>query len=434
MVRIPFQYTPRSYQLPVRWVRENGIKRVIKVRHRRAWKDRDDWNNMIHKAFMQPWLYFYVFPTQKQARLAIRDGMDKFWFRYIDHVPEEITKLKDKQQMKIELTNWSIIQMVGTELGQIDRLVWSNPIWVQFSEYSLCSPRAWDLIRPILAENGGRAWFNYTPRGRNHWFDLYNLAKDNPNRYTSLLSVDDTQDENGNRLISDEYLQEELSMGMDYDLRLQEYYCSFDASIQWAYYTSQLKALWDRRTTVPIEQWLEVHTFWDIWVGDATAIIFAQIVGKEVRVVDYIESSWEWVGYYLEELKKKGYMYWNHYFPHDVEVREFTSGKSRLDTIREKGLTNIKITPKLWVMDGIDLARQYFQYMWFDKNRCSYLLDCLQQYHKEYDEKRKIYKEHPEHDWSSHGADAFRYMAVNIDTLLKWKSIYKAHVSNYIPY
>ena len=430
MVRIPFQYTPRSYQLPVRGVRENGIKRVIKVRHRRAWKDRDDWNNIIHKTFMQPWLYFYVFPTQKQARLAIRDGMDKFWFRYIDHVPEEITKLKDKQQMKIELTNWSIVQMVGTELWQIDRLVGSNPIWVQFSEYSLCSPRAWDLIRPILAENWWRAWFNYTPRGRNHWFDLYNLAKDNPNRHTSLLTVDDTKDENWNRLISDEYLQEELAMGMDYDLRLQEYYCSFDASIQGAYYTQQLKALWDRRTTVPIEQWLEVHTFWDIWVWDATAIIFAQIVGKEVRVVDYLESSWEWVGYYLEELKKKWYMYWNHYFPHDVEVREFTSGKSRLDTIREKGLTNIKITPKLWVMDGIDLARQYFQYMRFDKARCSYLLDCLQQYHKEYDEKRKIYKEHPEHDWSSHGADAFRYMAVNIDTLLKWKSLYKAHTSS----
>jgi len=403
---------------------------VIKVWHRRAGKDRDDWNNMIHKAFMQPWLYFYVFPTQKQARLAIWDGMDKFWFRYIDHVHDVITKVKDKQQMKIEMINWSIIQMVGTELWQIDRLVWSNPIWVQFSEYSLCSPRAWDLIRPILAENWGRAGFNYTPRGRNHWYQLYELAKDNPNWHTSLLTVDDTKNEDGERLISDEYLQEELAMGMDYDLWLQEYYCSFDASIQGAYYTQQLKALWDRKTTVPVERWLEVHTFWDIGVWDATAIIFAQIVGKEVRVVDYLESSGEWVGYYLEELKKKWYFYGNHYFPHDVEVREFTSGKSRLDTIKEKWLTNIKITPKLWVMDGIDLARQYFQYMWFDKNNCSYLLDCLGQYHKEYDEKRKIYKEHPEHDWSSHAADAFRYMAVNVDWLLKWKAIYKAHTSS----
>lgn len=369
---------------------------------------------------MQPWLYFYVFPTQKQARLAIWDGMDKYWFRYIDHIPDEITVAKDKQQMKIELKNWSIIQMVGTELWQIDRLVGSNPIWVQFSEYSLCSPRAWDLIRPILAENGGRAGFNYTPRGRNHWFELYQLAKDNPNWHTSLLTVDDTLNEEWERLISNEYLQEELSMWMDHDLWLQEYYCSFDASIQWAYYSNQLKQMEaeNRRTIVPIEQWVDVHTFWDIGVWDATAIIFAQFIGKEIRIVDYLEASGEGVGYYLQELKAKNYTYWNHYLPHDVEVREFTSWKSRIDTMKEKWMTNIKITPKLWIMDGIDLARQYFQYMYFDK-KAQYLIDCLWQYHKEYDEKRKIYKESPDHDWSSHWADAFRYLAVNADQLLK---------------
>lgn len=384
---------------------------------------------------MQPWLYFYIFPTQKQARLAIWDGMDKFWFRYIDHVPDEIGK-KDKQQMKIELNNGSIIQMVWTELGQIDRLVGSNPIGVQFSEYSLCSPRAWDLIRPILAENWWRAWFNYTPRWRNHWYQLYQLAKDNPNRHTSLLTVDDTKNEEWNRLISDEYLQEELSMWMDYDLWLQEYYCSFDASIQWAYYTKQIKKLKEeeRLTTVPVEEGLEVHTFWDIWVADATSIVFAQFLWREIRVVDYLESSGEWVEYYLRALKEKWYMYWTHHLPHDAEVREFTTGKSRVDTMKEKWMSNIVITPKLWLMDWIDLARKYFNHMYFDKGRTEYLIDCLGQYHKEYDEKRKIYKDHPEHDWSSHGADAFRYLAVNCEKYMSTQTTdykrYKTSLKN----
>jgi len=417
---IPHKYKPRSYQLPVWKARENWIKRVIKVWHRRAWKDRDDRNNMIHKAWKTPWLYFYIFPTQSQARKAIWDWMDANWFRYIDHIPEEITVRKDQQQMKIEMINWSIIQIVGTELWQIDRLVWSNPIWVQFSEYSLSNPRAWDLIRPILAENWWWAWFNYTPRWRNHGYDLFMLAKDNPKREVSLLTVDDTCREDWNPIISKEYLQEELDMWMDYDLWLQEYYCSFDASVQWAYYSSNLKKMDEenRFCSIPYDPALDVHTFWDLWISDATAIIFAQIFGKEVRIIDYLESSWEWMDYYIRQLKDKGYNYWNHYLPHDAEARELTTWVSRVETMRNKWLENIKITPRLWIMDWIDQARAMFQNLWINKDKAEYIYRCLWQYHKEYDEKRKIFKDHPEHDRSSHWADAFRYLAVNYSSLL----------------
>jgi len=133
----------------------------------------------------------------------------------------------------------------------------------------------------------------------------------------------------------------------------------------------------NRRTTVPVERWIDVHTVRDIWVSDATSIIFFQIIWKEVRLVDYLEASWEWVQYYMQELKDKWYDYGYHFFPHDIEHREFTTWVSRLDTLKSLWLKNIKVTPKLWIMDWIDLARKVFKYIWVDKQRCEHLIDCL---------------------------------------------------------
>lgn len=309
--------------------------------------------------------------------------------------------------MLIELKNGSIIQIIGTD--DIDRIVGTNPIGCVFSEYSLQNPRAWDMLRPILAENGGWAVFNYTPRGKNHGYDLYEMAKDNPKWFTQILTVDDTG------AISKEAIEEERASGMDEDLIQQEFYCSFNAAIQGSYYARQIQRAEDdgRITSVPYMAEIPVHTYWDLGVGDSTAIWFVQLVGNEIRIIDYYEASGEGLPYYARVLQDRGYIYGQHFAPHDIQVRELGSGLSRLETARSLGI-NFQIVKSMPLDDGINASRVIFNRCWFDKEKAKQGLNCLINYRKEYDEKRKEYKNVPLHDWSSHGADAFRYMSIAI--------------------
>jgi hypothetical protein len=229
-----------------------------------------------------------------------------------------------------------------------------------------------------------------------------------------MLTVNDTKDENGKRIVSDEMIQEERNSWMDEDLLQQEYYVSFQALNQWAYYNKQIKKAKEdwRFTIVPYEEWLLVDTFWDLWVNDTNSIWFIQHINKEIRIIDYIEWSWEWLTYYLWELKSKPYKYWTHYFPHDIRVREYTTGKTREQTLRELWIDNIDIVPNISIEDWIDAVRRIFQYCVFDKDKCKLGIDALKDYHKAYDETRQTYKNHPEHNRASNAADGFRYFSV----------------------
>lgn len=414
-IQIPHKFTPRPYQIPILKYIDNWGLRAVQVRHRRTWKDKTDFAAIIvKKAFERIGTYFYIFPTYSQGKKVLRDGIDRDWLKVLDHIPKQLIKRKDNTDMIIELTNGSIIQVVGTDWKNIDRLVGTNPVGVVFSEYSLQNPRAWDLLRPILMENGWFAVFNFTPRWENHAFDLYEMAKDNPKRFCQLLTINDTKDENGNRIVTDAMIEEERASWMDEDLLQQEYYVSFQALSQWAYYNKQIKKAKEdgRITTVPYEPWLLVDTFWDLWVNDTTAIWFVQILNKELRIIDCIESSGEWLTYYLWEIAKKWYNYWFHYFPHDIRVREFTSGKSREQTLLELWVSNIRVVDNFPISDGIDAVRRIFQYCIFDKDKCKLGIDALKDYHKEYDESRQTYKDHPDHNRSSNYSDAFRYFAI----------------------
>ena len=151
-------------------------------------------------------------------------------------------------------------------------------------------------------------------------------------------------------------------------------------------------------------------TFWDLGVGDATSIWFMQAVGNEIRFIDYFESSGEGLKYYADILQEKGYTYGRHFAPHDIQVKELGSGLTRLETARSLGI-KFEIAPKQGVEDGINAARTIFNKCYFDEKNCHEGLQALRNYRKEYDDKRKQYKPRPYHDWSSHAADAFRYLA-----------------------
>lgn len=291
----------------------------------------------------------------------------------------------------------------------VDRLVGSNPVGCVFSEYSLQDPRAWDYIRPILAENGGWAVFIYTPRGRNHGYELYEMAKGNPRWFCQMLHISDT------KAIGDEAIQEEREAGMPEEMIQQEFFCSFDASMVGSYYSRQMdKMLHENRICkIPVDPRLPVHTAWDLGVGDSTSIVFYQQISQEIRIIDYYESSGEGLAHYAKVLVEKGYLYGEHFAPWDIEVQELSMGKSRKDVAAMLGI-KFRTQKRVPVDEGIEAVRNILDRVWIDEARCLPLIKALRNYKKKWDDKHRCYATHPEHDWSSHACDAMRYMALSI--------------------
>lgn len=415
-IELPNDWNCMEHQVPLWSFLEGGGKRAVAVWHRRAGKDSTSMNYTITEAMENPGVYWHMLPTQKQARKVVWDGIDRFGRRMIDQCcPKEIRKATRSQEMQIELKSGSIWQLCGSD--NFDSLVGANPKGVVFSEWSLCNPRAWDYIRPILAENGGWAIFIYTARGKNHGYTMAEMAKKNPNWHYSCLTVDDTRRPDGSPIITDEAIQEDRDSGMSEDMVQQEYYCSFDAAIVGAYYAKEIAAARkDKRIGfVPIEPNLELHTFWDLGVSDHMCIWFIQAVGKEIRAVNYYENNGEGMAHYINYVKKfaqeHNVVLGEHYAPHDIEARELMSGKSRKDTAREMGI-NFRTVPRVTnIADGIEATRKIFPRVWFDENRCELGINALSSYRREYNEKLDVYNDKPVHDWASNGSDAFRQMA-----------------------
>lgn len=368
---------------------------------------------MAKKMMERVGYYAYFFPTYKQGKKVIWNGMDAQGFKFTDHIPHELRKRTDNTEMLIELVNGSIFQVIGTD--NVDSFRGANPVGAVFSEYAWQNPLAWDTVRPIMNENGGWAIFNTTPLGKNHAYRMYQNAQKNERWFAQLLTVDDTKREDGSPVIKPEDIDEERKMGMEEDMILQEYWCSFDASIRGAYYTDQIKKARDegRFCKIPREPGIPVHTAWDLGIGDSMAILFYQIIGKEIRIFDAEEHSGEGIAFYADLLRSKGYNYGTHHLPHDAEVRELGTGKSRLEVAHALGIQPTRIIAAQNVDDGIQAVRSMFPRFWIDE-RLEGFIDAISQYRKEWDEDKRVFKPRPLHDWTSHYADALRYLALSI--------------------
>ena len=408
---LPHNFTPRRYQFPFLKAMDSGHRRAVLVWHRRAGKDTTAINFTTKKMAQRVGSYYYLFPTYKQARKVIWDGMNKEGFKFTDYIPESVRTRVNNTNMSIEIYNGSIFQLVGTD--EIDRLIGANPVGCVFSEYALQDPTAWDFMRPILAENDGWAVFVYTPRGKNHGHTLFKIAEDDPEHwFVQSLTVEDTG------VIPREVLEQERREIIAKDgndaLYQQEYMCSFDVPIQGAYYAQQLVAADEqgRIGKVPYDPAIRVCTAWDLGIGDEMAIWFIQMSGQEIRVIDYYESSGEGLAHYIKILQDKPYVYDQHFAPHDISVRELSTGKSRLEAAKALGI-DFSVAPMLRVEDGIEAVRLILPRCWFDYTNCEKGLSSLRSYHKEWDEKNQVFRLRPHHDWASHGADAFRTFAVS---------------------
>lgn len=223
-IRLPYGFTPRDYQRPL-WdymlPDQRGLRAFWCV-HRRAGKDLTCFNIMVAKAHQRRGVYFYFLPTYAQGKKVVWDGIDGGGRRFLDYIPKPLITSKNGTDMKIELAVGSIIQIVGTD--NYDSIMGSNPVGCVFSEFSLQDPKAWQFIRPILTENGGWAIFNGTPRGMNHFWDMYRMGLENPSWFTKRLTVDDT------KALTPEQIDEERRAGMPENIIQQEYYCDFSSS------------------------------------------------------------------------------------------------------------------------------------------------------------------------------------------------------------
>lgn len=404
---LPHQFEPRPYQLPFFQAMDSGIKRAVLVWHRRSGKEKSCLNFVAKKMYERVGTYYYFFPEFAQGKRVIWEGIDKDGVPFLDHFPKDLIDGKPNDtEMKVKLKNGSLFQIIGTD--NFNAIRGTNPVGAVFSEYSFQDPTVWDVVRPILSENGGWAVFNYTPNGKNHGYELYEMAQENPQWFSQRLTVNDTQ------AFPLSLIEDERKAGMSEEMIQQEYYCSFEIGSRGAYYSDVIRQAENasRITSVPHMAAKPVSTFWDLGIGDSTAIWFMQQVGHELRFVDYIEASGEAISYFAKALQERGYVYDKHYLPHDAEARELGTGKTRREMLESLGVKPVVIVPRGQVDDGINAVRMIFNQCWFDEKKCKRGLDALRNYSKDWDEKRKEFRSYPRHDWSSHGADAFRAFAM----------------------
>jgi len=422
VISLPNNWAPRHYQAPlIDYLMEDGErKRAVCVWHRRAGKDSTCLNIGAIMSQLRVGTIWHMLPTLQQARRVIWDGIDRDGRKMIDQAfPKEMRSATNNSEMKITMLNGSIWQCVGSD--NYDSLVGTNPVGVIFSEYSICDPTAWDYIRPILAENGGWAMFIYTPRGKNHGHTLFKMAETNDNWFCSELTIDDTfrapdiDDLEGYpHVINPEDIEEERLAGMAEEKILQEFYCSWDTGLEGAFYTKALNNMSDdlRIGEYPHDPSKPVQTWWDIGISDHTAVIFTQVseAGHPI-IIDCLSKRNMSLEEWIRDVKSCPYVYDSHNGPHDMEQREFTSGKTRKDFASSLGF-HFDIVPKLPLMDGIDATRASLRTATMDENKCAGLLDALYSYRREFDDKSKMFKDKPFHDHASHYADAMRYLAV----------------------
>ena len=367
----------------------------------------------------QKTLVKYVLPTLVMGRDNLWDGIGSDGFRYLDHLPDWMRAKNgtDKTRMTIPMVNGSIFQIAGTD--NPDSLRGGNAKLYIFSEWAEHDPYAWDVVEPILRENDGIAIFNTTPRGDNHARSMLEYTKNNPKWYTQILTAEDTNVWTPEQLaeIKKDITQRFAAQGRSEVEALayfeQEYMCSFKSPVIGSYYGEGIRKAEDehRITRVPLQEGLQVHTAWDLGIDDSMSIWFIQFVGQEIHIIDYYENSGEGLAHYILKMQeKRGYVYGKHWAPHDIEVRELGTGKSRWEIARSLGV-KFEVGKRLEVEDGINAARSLLSRCWFDEEKCARGLAALKNYRKEWDEKNKVFRKSAKHDWASHGADAFRTFA-----------------------
>ena len=403
-IEIELEYKPRAvfedfHDRQQRW--------AVIVAHRRCGKTVSCINDLIYKAIIEgkeDGRYAYVAPYYSQAKNIAWDYLLRF--------SQPVLAKANQSELWVELINGARIRLFGADNPDALRGLYLDGIVLD--EYADMRPRIWgEIIRPLLADRIGWAVFIGTPKGHNGFWEVYNNALNDPKWYAKTLRASQTG------LLAQEELDDAAKM-MSQDQYLQEFECDFESAIIGAYYGKEMRQLTDlgRVTKVEYDPMYRVNTSWDLGYSDDTSIWWWQVVRGELRFLDYHGSNGQPVSFYTGLIQSKqsefGYEYGIHYLPHDARAKTLASGgKSIIEQLSAKiPLESMKIVPNLSLQDGIQASRMALMRSWFDAERCNDGIESLRQYQREYDDDRKVFRDKPRHDWTSHAADAYRMAAV----------------------
>jgi hypothetical protein len=338
--------------------------------------------------------------------------------RRIDEAfPVKLRKATNDNEMFIRLYNGSTWQVVGSD--RYDATVGASVAGVVYSEWALANPSAWAYHRPMLEENNGWAVFISTPRGRNHCHALFEHARRMNSWFCELLTADATGALSRTQL--DEALAEYQALyGDDVGTAQfeQEYMCSFTAAILGSFYALEMTRLRSEGRIAPIEALpgKPVHRAWDLGVGDDTSIWWFQPVGGQLFILDHYAASGVGLEHYRDVIEGRsaehGWMAGTDYVPHDARVKEWGSGRTRIETMQSMGLKPM-LVPNASIDDGINAVRRTLPLCVFHPRTEDGGITALEQYRREWDDDKKAFRQSAVHDWTSHPADSFRYLSLS---------------------
>ena len=391
---IVIPYTPRQAFKPLHRRKQRW---AVVVAHRRAGKTVACVNELIKAALSfkgGDGRFAYVAPFYRQAKAVAWDYIK----RYSSPIPGISI---NESELRIDYPNGSRIQLFGADNADALRGLFFDGLVAD--EYGDWKPSVWGyIIRPALADRGGWAVIIGTPKGRNQFWEIYEHARVN----ADWLALTIKASESG--LLPQSEL-DALRSELTEDAWRQEMECDFDAALPGAIYGKELWELEQSGRIKPdvYDPNLKTHAVLDLGFSDDTAIWWFQ-VGKELRLIDCYSASGMPISHYHEVLKGKPYKYgeWL-YLPHDARAKSLQTGRSI-----EQQLTALewkpRIVPELGLVDGIQAARLTLAECYFDE-KCRDGIETLKQYQREYDEDKRMFRDKPRHDWTSHYADAFRY-------------------------
>lgn len=392
-------YAPRRAFLPFH---RRGERFAVGVAHRRCGKTVACINDLVRRALRlsrdyPPGRFGYIGPYLSQSK-------DNVW-TYLKHYAGPAIRDKNEGELWVELVNGARVRLYGAD--NPDRIRGAYFDHVVLDEYADMDPNVWGtIVRPMLADYRGGATFIGTPKGRNAFFELYDRAHGDADWFAFHLPASST-----GILPQDELDAAKRDMTPEeYD---QEFECSFEAAIKGAYYGREIAAAEreGRICDLPCVDTLPVHTAWDLGKGQNMAIWVWQAANGEIRVVDYLSDPRLNLETYVAELAVRGWSGGIDWVPHDARVQSLETGRTRVETLKAMG-RRPRVVPAHKVDDGINSARVLFPRIWFDADRCRDGIEALRQYRAEYDEKAKVFRTTPRHDWASHPADAFRYLCM----------------------
>lgn len=401
-MRVDLPYQPREQFLSYH---NRRARWSVLVCHRRSGKTVSAVNDLLIGSLECPLprpQLAYVAPNYSQAK--------RIAWEYLKHYSEPLIEQVHESELRVTLKTKAKIFLLGAEKAQSLRGMYLDG--VVLDEYAQIKPTVLSqVILPCLSDRQGWATIMGTPMGKNHFYDIYKRAKNDPAWFHMMLKASDS------KIIPEEEL-ETIRSNMDVSDYLQEYECSFEAALRGAIYGLEMEKA-EREFRIAEyapDPHLPLDVICDIGFADDTVLIFFQQHRDGILIYEvYSNNEVEW-DHYLDQMDTRQVR--DVYLPHDARAKNLQTGRSIVEMTIRRGYRP-RIVPDHKLRDGIAAGRKLLPFTFWNEPLCSHAVEAMKSYRRQWDDKKACYSENPVHDWTSHVADAFRYLAVTFPNLPK---------------